>query len=85
MFITKTKHGRDYIVNGYKVKPEVFSTFICEFFTGRGVAKIVEELECIGYVIIDSKEKTLKNKVEELEDEIKELKTGMAKQEALPF
>lgn len=81
MFITKTKHGRDYIVNGYKVKPEVFGTFVDEFFTGRGVAKIVELLETQGYVIVQGRN----DRIKELEEEIRELKTGMAKQEALPF
>lgn len=85
MYITKTKHGKDYIVNGYKVKPEVFSAFISEMFTGRGVAKLIEQIEEVGYVIIDSTENSLKNRVTELENEIRELKTGMAKQDALPF
>lgn len=86
MFITKTKNGRDYIVNGYKVKSEVLSAFINEMFTGRGVAKFVEELENVGYVIIDSTERPLKKRVQDLEDEIKELKIGMIKQEAeIPF
>lgn len=81
MYIAKTKHGRDYIVNGYKVKPEVFAAFINEFFTGRGVAKIAELLETQGYAIIQSGN----DRIRELEEEIRELKTGMAKQEALPF
>lgn len=86
MYITKTKHGKDYIVNGYKVKPEVFTSFIYEMFSNYGVIKLVEQLETNGYVIIDSRENSLKSRVTELENEIKELKTGMIKQEAeIPF
>lgn len=83
MLITRTKHGQYYIINGFKVRPELFAMLINEFFTDKGVVKIMEQLDTTGYVIIEDRSKT---RIRELEAELRELKIEINKQEAeVPF